>query len=135
MPKAAVDGRLVLALSMFGLAMGILTVFLIPSPVEPFLWLAIFVVCALLIARRAPSRPFLHGLLTGLLNSVWVTAAHLLLAGIYLSRHPSEAGMMAGSPLPPRVMMLLTGPLIGLASGIVLGLFAMGATRLIRRGA
>ena len=40
------DLRLVLALSMFGLAMGILTVFVIPSAVEPFLWLAIFVVGA-----------------------------------------------------------------------------------------
>jgi len=130
-----VNGRLILALSMFGLAMGILTVFVIPSRAEPFYWLAIFIACALLIARRAPSRPFLHGLFTGLLNSVWVTAAHVLFAGTYLSRHPSEAGMVAGSPLPPRVMMLLTGPLIGLASGIVLGLFAIVATRLRRRGA
>jgi hypothetical protein len=87
------------------------------------------------IARKAPSRPFLHGLLTGLLNSVWITGAHELLFDAYVARHASEAAMMAGSPLPPRLMMLFTGPVIGLLSGVVLGLFALLATWLLKRAA
>ncbi len=39
------NGKLILQLSMFGLAMGLATVFFIPSSIEPAFWLAIFVVC------------------------------------------------------------------------------------------
>jgi hypothetical protein len=127
------DTRLILALSMFGLAMGVATVFVIPSSIEPVLWLAIFVVCAYAIARRAPSRFFLHGFLVSIANSVWITGAHIALAGSYLSRHPDEAAMMAKMPLPdsPRLMMLMTGPVIGIVSGLVLGLFSFVAGKVV----
>jgi hypothetical protein len=114
--------------------MGVATVFVIPSNVEPLFWLAIFVVCAVVIARRAPGRYFLHGFLVSMLNSVWITTAHILLFESYLSRHAQEAAMMSKMPVPsaPRLMMLLTGPLVGAASGIVLGLFSVIAHRIIR---
>ena len=44
--------NLVLRLSLFGLAMGIATVFVIPSNLEPLFWLAIFVVCAAIISKQ-----------------------------------------------------------------------------------
>jgi hypothetical protein len=44
------------------LAMGIATVFVIPSNIEPWFWLLIFGVCALLIARGRSRLHFLHGL-------------------------------------------------------------------------
>jgi hypothetical protein len=52
----------------------------------------------------------------------------------YLARHPREAAMMSSMPMPthPRLMMAVTGPVIGLVSGIVLGVFAVVATRLVR---
>ena len=126
--------KLILQLSLFGLAMGIATVFLISSAVEPFCWLAVFVVSAYAIARRAPGRPFLHGVAVGLANSVWVTASHAVLVTEYLARHPREAAMMSSMPMPnsPRLMMAMTGPVIGLVSGIVLGIFAIGATKLVK---
>jgi uncharacterized membrane protein len=127
--------KLILQLSVFGLAMGVATVFVIPSTVEPLFWLAIFVICASVIARRAPGRYFLHGLLVSLVNSVWITGAHVLLFDQYVARHQSEAAMMASMPLPthPRLMMICTGPIIGLVSGLVLGLFAFIASRITRR--
>ncbi|MGZ6098096.1 MAG: hypothetical protein ACXWLL_06860 [Myxococcaceae bacterium] len=133
-PERALDGRLILALSMFGLAMGVATVFVISSKVEPVVWLAIFVVCAYVIATRAPGRPFLHGFLVSLVNSVWVTGAHMALMPSYLARHPNEAAMLARMPMPdsPRLMMLLTGPIVGIVSGIVLGLFSLAASKLVR---
>src|SRR5262249_48416971 len=117
---SALDGKLILTLSMFGLAMGIATVFVIPSNIEPVLWLAIFGVCAYVIAKKAPGRPFLHGFLVSLVNCVWITGAHIALVDSYLSRHPNEAAMMAKMPMPdsPRLMMLLTGPVIGIISGV-----------------
>ena len=125
--------KLILQLSLFGLAMGIATVFFISSAVEPFCWLAIFVVSAYAIARGAPGRPFLHGVCVGLANSVWVTGTHILLVDQYHAGHAREAAMMASGPLAthPRVMMGLTGPLIGLVSGIVLGIFAIVAVKLV----
>lgn len=45
---------LILKLSLFGLVMGIATVFVIPSRVEPLFWLGIFVVCAYVIAKQCP---------------------------------------------------------------------------------
>jgi hypothetical protein len=69
-----------------------------------------------------------------MLNSVWITGAHILLFESYLARHPKEATMMGKMPLPdsPRLMMLLTGPVVGAASGVVLGLFAFVAGRLYK---
>ena len=126
--------KLILQLSLFGLVMGVATVFVISSSVEPFCWLVVFLVSAYAIARGAPGRPFLHGVYVGLANSVWVTGAHILLADQYLARHAREAAMMNSMPMPthPRLMMALIGPVIGLVSGIVLGIFAVVATRFVR---
>ncbi len=127
---------LVFALSLFGLAMGVATVFVIPSNVEPFFWLAIFVVCAYLIATRSQGRYFLHGFLLSLVNSVWITASHVALFTYYIDNHPQEVAMMRSMPFSdaPRLMMAITGPVIGVLSGVVLGLFALVAHLLVRRG-
>jgi hypothetical protein len=119
--------KLILQLSLFGLAMGIATVFVIPSNVEPVFWLVIFAICGFLIAKRAPGHYFLHGLLTGIVNSVWITSAHVLLFARYVDHHPQEAAMMTSMPLAghPRLLMVLIGPVIGVISGLVLGLFAV----------
>lgn len=127
--------RLIFQLSLFGLAMGIATVFVIPSNIEPLFWLVIFAVCAYVIAKRAPGRYFLHGLLVSIVNSVWITAAHVLLFDTYMANHPQEAAMMASGPLAdsPRLMMACVGPLVGVASGLVLGLFAVVARNLLKK--
>jgi hypothetical protein len=126
--------KLIFQLSLFGLAMGIATVFVIPSKIEPAFWLVIFLICAYLIAKRAPAMLFLHGLLLGLANSVWITAAHVLLFDSYVARHPQEAAMMQSMPIPssPKLMMALVGPVVGLISGVVLGLFALAAGKLVK---
>ena len=125
---------LVLALSLFGLAMAFATVFVVPSNREPILWLVIFIVCAYLIASRAPGRPFLHGLMVGIVNSVWITSAHLAFFDQYIARHPQEAQMMTTMPLAPKAMMAVRGPIVGVVSGAILGLFAIIAARFVRRG-
>jgi hypothetical protein len=124
--------KLILSLSLFAAAMAIGTVFVIPSKVEPLFWLAIFVVCAWLIARHAPGRYFVHGFVLALVNCVWVTGAHILFASAYLANHPQEAAMSAKMPFPdsPRLMMAMTGPVIGVISGLVQGLFALVAARI-----
>jgi hypothetical protein len=129
-----VNWKLILRLSLFGLAMGIGTVFFISSKMEPFLWLPIFLLCAYLIALRA-NRRFLHGLFVGLANSVWITSVHILFFGHYIATHAPEAAMFKSMPLPesPRLMMALMGPAVGVVSGVVIGLLAMLAGALFRR--
>ncbi len=134
---ADIDFKLIFMLSLFGMVMGVGTVFVIPSKIEPLCWLAIFALCAFVIAKRARGKPFLHGFLLSLANCVWITGAHVLLADAYVARHPEEAAMLAKMPLPthPRVMMLLTGPVVGVVSGLVMGLFAFVASKLVKRSA
>lgn len=126
--------KLIFQLSLFGLAMGIATVYVIPSKIEPAFWVVIFLICAYVIAKRCAAGHFLHGLVLGLANSVWITAAHVLLYDSYIARHAQEAAMMQNPsvPLPPRAMMAIVGPVIGLISGVILGLFAFIAGKLIK---
>ena len=124
--------KAIFSLSMFGLAMGIGTVFFISPKIEPALWLVIFIVCAYVIAKQCASKHFLHGLLLGVLNSVWITASHIVFFERYMSVHPREAAMSA-SMSSPKVMMALVGPVIGLVSGAVIGILAVIARRVLRQ--
>src|SRR5689334_19121166 len=100
--------KLIFGLSLFGLAMGFATVFVIPSNIEPVVWLGMFLVCAVVIAKRAEGKHFLHGLCVSLANSIWITAAHLTLFDRYLAGHAREAAMsaqMGGAGLSPALAM------------------------------
>ncbi len=129
--------KLIFQLSLFGLAMGISTVYWVPSNIEPFFWLAIFIICAYLIARNCTEKFFLHGLFVSLVNCVWVTGAHVLLFQTYANNHPKEIEQMLSMlhSNRPRLLMLITGPIIGLISGLVLGLFAFIASRIWKSSA
>jgi hypothetical protein len=125
--------KLIVQLSLFGLAMGILTVFVIPSSFEPVCWLFIFVICAYIIAKRATGRYFQHGFMVSVVNSLWIIAAHALLFNQYVAGHPQEARLMTIMPLSthPRVLMIVMGLLAGALSGLVLGFFAFVAGKLV----
>ncbi len=127
--------KLIFQLSLFGLAMAIATVYFIPSNIEPLFWLVIFIVCAYIIAKQCTGKYFLHGLFVSLVNAVWITAAHIILFDSYIANHAEEATMMTRMPMPdaPRLMILMTGPVVGLISGLVLGLFAFIASKIIKK--
>jgi hypothetical protein len=127
--------KLIFQLSLFGLAMALATVLFIPSTIELICWLVIFIICAYLIAKNCTEKYFLNGLCVSLLNSLWITAIHILLFDTYIANHAEEAEMMSQMPLPdsPRLMMLMTGPIIGIVSGLVLGLFAFIASKIVKK--
>jgi hypothetical protein len=126
--------KLIIQLSLFGLAMAIATVFWIPSKIEPVCWLVIFVFCAYLIAKRCSEKYFWNGFLVSIVNCIWITSAHIIFFSSYISNHPQEAEMMGKMPVgSPRLMMLMTGPIIGIISGLVLGLLAFIASKIIKK--
>ena len=123
-------------LSLFGLAMAFATVFVISPKVEPVIWPVIFVIYACAIAAKSRARGyFAHGLLLGLVNSVWITTAHILFFDRYIAGHPQEAAMMKGIPLAvaPKLMMAIVGLWVGLISGALIGLLALVAGKVLRR--
>ncbi len=127
--------KLILALSLFGLAMGFATLTWNSPKLEQFLWLLIFLLCAWLIGKNAERSYFLHGFLVSLLNCVWVTGLHMKYADTYIAHHTAEAGqyakMNAELGLSIQQSMLLIGPFIGIFSGIILGLFSLAASKIL----
>jgi hypothetical protein len=113
-------------MSLIALVMGISTVFVISSSVEQVLWPMIMVVSAYFIARVSSRWRFVHGPLLGLMNSFWVTSCHLIFATRYLANHLKEAEMSKTMPmhLTPWVAMALFGPIIGIVSGLLIGVLA-----------
>ena len=127
--------KLIFQLSLFGLAMAFATISLVPSSIEPVFWLVILLICAYILATRLTSRYFLHGFLVCLGNCFWITSIHILFYKTYLANHTEEVKMMETMPMPdcPRLMMLMMGPVIGIVSGIVLGLFAFIASKIVKK--
>jgi len=127
--------KLIFQLSLFGLAMALATVFWIPSGNEPYFWIAIFIFCAYMISLKSSGKYFMSGFWVGIANCIWITATHILLYNTYIASHPQEAEMITKMPLPdsPRLMMLITGSVIGVVSGLVLGLLAFVASRIMQK--
>ena len=128
--------KLIFQLSVFGLIMAFATVFLIPEMIEPAFWIAIFIFCAYIIVQRVRGNYFWHGFFVSIVNCVWITAAHIIFYSTYIAAHPSIAKMSHDHPfLPnhPRLAMLVMGPVFGIASGLVLGLFAFIGSLMVKK--
>jgi hypothetical protein len=123
--------KLILALSLFGLAMAIASLFGL-GMLEPLLWLIIFIIYAWVIAKRAPGKYFLHGFLVSVVNSVWITAIHAGFFSIYAKNNPQFV-QSAPPGMNPRVLMIIMGPIFGVLFGLVAGLFAFIASKIVKR--
>jgi len=129
--------KIIFQLSVFGLIMAFGTVSLIPQNVEPVFWVVIFVFCAFVIAKACSSKYFLHGLLTGLLNCVWITTVHVVFFKTYLLNHAQIDTAITGLPpsfsIHPRLALALVGSIPGVLSAVVLGLFSFVASKISKK--
>jgi len=119
--------KLSFQLSLFGLIMAFGTISLIPEKIEPIFWLVIFIFCAYIIARACTQKYFLQGLWVGLFNCAWITTAHFIFFDTYARYHAD----MVIHP-HPRLIMTLIGPVVGVLSGCIIGLFAIIASKLVK---
>ena len=127
--------KLIVQLSLFGLIMAFATISLIPETKEPIFWLVIFIFCAYVFAKVGTGRYFLHGFLTSIFNSVWITGAHLFFFSSYVAHHPDMAKMsdnMGYFSTHPRTLMAIMGLPFGAIFGIFLGLFCFVASLIVK---
>ncbi len=61
------------------------------------------------------------------------SGAHILLFDQYLASHAREAEMMKSLPLAPKAMMAITGPVVGVVSGVAIGIPAVIAGKMLKR--
>jgi hypothetical protein len=127
--------KLIFQLSLFGLAMGIATVYVIQSQFEFFFWLPIFVISAYFIAKNCIDSHFANGFMLGIFNSIWISITHIILYDAYIDHHAQEAVLYhnPGIPVPPKAAMFVIGLVIGVASGLVIGLFAFIASKIVKK--
>jgi hypothetical protein len=115
--------KLIGLLSGFGVLMGVTSVLGFTKGMEGLLWLAIAVICVFLIVWRAPIRFFLHGIFVGLIGGAVAPVIQFLFFSTYLANNPELATKFAEIPggMEPSYFVLMLTPIIGVISGLVLG--------------
>ena len=127
--------KLLFTLSLFGLAMAFATVSLIPEKFELLCWLLIFSICSTFIFRKTNGPYFLHGFILSLINCVYIVIVHILFYHTYMANHPEMIEMNAHMPLSthPRLMMLIMGPVFGVAFGLIQGFWAFLTSKVLKK--
>jgi ABC-type transport system involved in cytochrome c biogenesis permease subunit len=128
--------KLIFILSLVGLAMAVASVFGWTKEIEPLLWLIIFIIYAIIIAYKTTEKRFLNGFLVSLLNGIWIAIIHCIFFLTYLHNNPQMLDAYHKMPhfASPRIMQLVFGPFIGALTGLILGLFAFIAGKIIKKG-
>ena len=129
--------KIIFQLSIFGLIMAFATVSLIPEKVEPAFWVVIFIFCAYVIAKVCSGNYFWHGFLVSIVNCIWITAVHIWFRETYESNHQDMVSwgihLLPSMSKHPRFSMAILGPIFGAAFGIVLGVFSLIASRIVKK--
>ena len=128
---------LILRLSAIGPVLALGSIFFISPNLEPLLWLAVFLYYANAVGHGTRTRRFFHGVLLGILNSVWVVGIHDAFVTRYLAGHPLEVQMIemvhgTGMVISPRVIMTFTGLTVGILEGMVIGVFSVVAGMMVK---
>jgi hypothetical protein len=134
------NGKLVLSLSLLGLAIGVLSVLGLTSarvlamPLEFWLWLLSAAATALVLVRRTGASFFRHGFATGLLAGLWPALLMFLFFDAHMANNPVYAEEFSAAPagLSPRAFFLVSAPIRALVWGAILGALTWLASRGLR---
>ena len=115
--------RLITSLSLFGIVLGIASVFGFTSGREWLAWLCIGVYSAWRFANRSREELFLHGFYLGILTGCFSSVIQALFISTYLTNNPRMIEALNALPqgLHPAAVVLIMGPIIGTVSGVVFG--------------
>jgi hypothetical protein len=133
--KETMNKGLVGGIGGFGVIVGTASLFGLTRGVEEWLWLFIGIGSAFLIARHAPGHPFAHGFTGGALAALASSVLQMALFSTYAAHNPETATAVTQLPqgVSLRATFVLIAPLIAAASGVIVGLFAWIASKLVRR--
>jgi len=127
--------KLIIAPSLFGIAVALADTFGNIEKMVPILWLIIFVIYGVIIVRNAPGNYFLHAFLVSVINGVWIGVIHASFHNTYMRNSPDMANMERKMPMigsAPLTMVIL-GPIFGAVFGLVSGLITWIISKLIRK--
>lgn len=121
---------LIILLSLFGAIMGFLSVKGYTGKLEPVLWILFGIISSLVLSKNVENKVFMHALLIGLFWGVLNAIIQSSFFEQYLTNNPSiQDRFKSTGSIKPQLFVLITGPVIGLITGLVL----WGLTLLLRK--
>ena len=127
--------KFILPLLLFGVLMGFAAVKGLLSNLELMYWLFIYLVCGLVLAKTSSQKYFLNGFVLGICISIVASLIQILFFDEYLLNN-SEVNMELNklpSSSEPKTFFIMIAPIIGLISGLVLGVFTVAFRWLTKR--
>lgn len=124
--------KLIALLCSPGILMGILSIMGYTHKIELYLWICFAIATSLILARNTTDRLFVHALLIGIIWGLLNAICQMLFFDLYLHNNPHlQQAFAKSSSLPPRMMPLITGPVVGLVTGLVLAALSFLAKKLL----
>jgi hypothetical protein len=117
--------------SLFGMVMGIASLFGYTQNLELSLWIAIALISALLIARTTTHKIFLHGVLAGIgigISNVMIQIAFFSLYAQNNSHTASELEHFTDM-FSPQWFLFLSSPFVGGIYGSLIGALSVAASK------
>jgi hypothetical protein len=118
--------KTILLLSLFGILMGLNSVFGIIKNVEWILWIIIAIVSAYVLNRRTEKLLVTHAVVTGLFMGILNAIIQSSLFDSYLANNPEIEGFKQWPiTAEPQYFLLMAGPFLGIIYGLIIGLFGL----------
>ena len=125
--------RLIFQLSLLSIVMGFASVLGLTRSYEWLIWLFVGVLSAWQFAKKTREERFLHGLCLGIFIGTFNSSIQAVFLPTYLLNNPGMVEALNALPqnLHPAAVVLIMGPIIGAFSGVVFGLLAAIAGKLL----
>jgi hypothetical protein len=125
--------HLIFRLSLLSIVTGFASVLGLTRSYEWLMWLCVGVLCAWLFAKKTREELFLHGFYLGIFIGIFNSSIQAVFISAYLSNNPGMVEALNALPqnLHPAAVVLIMGPIIGAFSGVVFGVLAAIAGKLL----
>jgi hypothetical protein len=126
--------RWILMLSVLGLLMAVASLLGWTSGMELWISIGVTLIAAVLLGYNLPAKHFQNGLMVAVFWGVISGALQYLFYDTFIANNPAAAEKLAQMPegVDARTMMLVSIPISIIINGLILGLLALVAGKLLR---
>jgi len=125
--------RVIAALLLVPLMMGVLSLFGLTKGIEPYLWLGFSAFAGLVLTGREQQRLLIHAMSVGILWGIANGAIQTTFFSQYLHSNPEMADEFRSVTfMNPRALPILGGVILGLMTGLIIFGVALARLRLKR---